>query len=164
MARTLRNKYDKYLTYDKLMQAHLLCRKNKTLKKDIIKFELKQEDYIRYIYEKLKNQTYSHGGYTTFYIHEPKLRKIEKSSYMDRVVHRWLVDNFIIDLYMSDDTTIPFGFISIVHDNANLSCPAFKLHIPFDNSLGNIGITLPSIYILVPLKFASLSSSVFSLT
>ncbi len=52
MARTLRNKYDKYLTYDKLMQAHLLCRKNKTLKKDIIKFELKQEDYIRYIYEK----------------------------------------------------------------------------------------------------------------
>lgn len=100
MARTLRNKYDKYLTYDKLMQAHLLCRKNKTLKKDIIKFELKQEDYIRYIYEKLKNQTYSHGGYTTFYIHEPKLRKIEKSSYMDRVVHRWLVDNFLIDLYI----------------------------------------------------------------
>ena len=38
MARTLRNKYDKYLTYDKLMQAHLLCRKNKTLKKDIIKY------------------------------------------------------------------------------------------------------------------------------
>ena len=100
MARTLRNKYDEYLTYENLMKAHKLCRKNKTLKKDIIRFDLKQEDYIIYIYEKLKNQTYKHGGYTTFYIYEPKLRKIEKSSYMDRVVHRWLVDNFLIDLYV----------------------------------------------------------------
>lgn len=40
------------------------------------------------------------GGYTTFYIREPKLRKIEKSRYMDRVVHRWIVDNFLLDLYV----------------------------------------------------------------
>lgn len=100
MARTLRNKFDEYLTYERLMKAHLLCRKNKTLKQDIIRFDLKQEEYIIYIYEQLKNGTYKHGGYTTFYIHEPKLRKIEKSSYMDRVVHRWLVDNFLIDLYI----------------------------------------------------------------
>ena len=41
------------------------------------------------------------GGYTTFYIKEPKLRKIEKSRYIDRVVHRWLVDSFLIDAYVS---------------------------------------------------------------
>lgn len=40
------------------------------------------------------------GGYTVFYIREPKLRKIEKSRYIDRVVHRWIVDNFLLDLYM----------------------------------------------------------------
>lgn len=40
------------------------------------------------------------GVYTTFYIREPKLRKIEKSRYIDRVVHRWLVDNFLLDLYV----------------------------------------------------------------
>lgn len=30
-----------------------------------------------------------------FYVTEPKLRKIEKSRYIDRIVHRWLVDNFL---------------------------------------------------------------------
>lgn len=40
--------------------------------------------------------TYKHGKYTTFYIYEPKLRKIEKSRYIDRIVHRWVVDNFLI--------------------------------------------------------------------
>ena len=46
MARTLRNKFDEYLTYDNLMRAHLESRKNKRYKKDIILFEIKQEDYI----------------------------------------------------------------------------------------------------------------------
>ena len=35
------------------------------------------------------------GGYTEFYVTEPKLRKIEKSRYIDRIVHRWVVDNFL---------------------------------------------------------------------
>ena len=47
------------------------------------------------MYEELKNGKYNHGGYTIFYITEPKLRKIEKSKYIDRIVHRWVVDNFI---------------------------------------------------------------------
>ena len=38
---------------------------------------------------------YKHGGYSTFYVTEPKLRKIEKSIYIDRIVHRWVVDNFL---------------------------------------------------------------------
>ena len=48
-----------------------------------------------WLYENLKKGTYRHGGYTVFYITEPKLRKIEKSKYIDRIVHRWIVDNFI---------------------------------------------------------------------
>ena len=54
--------------------------------------ELKINDIIKL---KLKNKTYKHGGYTTFYISEPKVRKIEKSRYIDRIVHRWIVDNFL---------------------------------------------------------------------
>ena len=49
-------------------------------------------------------------------------------------------------------------------DNVYLSCPSFKLQIPFESSLGSIGITLFNIYILVPLNSASLSSNVFSCT
>lgn len=99
MPKTIKNEYDKYLNYNKLMEAHLKSRQCKRCKKDIILFDLKQEDYIKYLYEELKNMTYKHGSYTTFYIREPKLRKIEKSRYIDRVVHRWVVDNFLLRIY-----------------------------------------------------------------
>ena len=48
-----------------------------------------------WLYNELKNQTYKHGGYTVFYITEPKLRRIEKSKYIDRIVHRWYVNSFM---------------------------------------------------------------------
>ena len=76
MPKTLRNKYYKNLTYKKLMQAHIKSRKGKGNRKEIIMFNLKQEEYIMWLLEKLKNKTYKHGGYTTFYVTEPKLRKI----------------------------------------------------------------------------------------
>lgn len=60
MARTLRNEFDKKLTYEKLREAHYQSRKCKRLRKDVILFELKQEDYIRYLYDELKNGTYKH--------------------------------------------------------------------------------------------------------
>ena len=95
MARTIRNEFDKYLTYDNLMKAHLLSRKGKNYKKEVILFNLKQEEYIKWLYEELKNGTYKHGGYRIFYITYPKPRKIEASRYIDRVAHRWIVDSFL---------------------------------------------------------------------
>lgn len=98
MPKTVRNKLYENLTYEKLLEAHIKSRKGKGYRKEIILFNLKQEEYIMYLLEKLKNKTYKHGGYTTFYISEPKVRKIEKSRYIDRIVHRWVVDNFL-ELY-----------------------------------------------------------------
>ena len=95
MPKTLRNKYYENLSFEKLMEAHKKARRGKGLRDEIIKFNLKQEEYIYYLLEVLKNKTYKHGGYQVFYVTEPKLRKIEKSRYIDRVVHRWLVDNFL---------------------------------------------------------------------
>ena len=95
MSKTVRNKYYEKLTYDKLMEAHIKSRKGKGYRKEIILFNLKQEEYIMWLLEKLKDKTYKHGGYTVFYVTEPKVRKIEKSRYIDRIVHRWVVDNFL---------------------------------------------------------------------
>ena len=95
MPKTIRNKFDKILSYESLMQAHKLSRKGKGYRKEIIPFNLKQEEYIMWLYEKLKSGTYKHSGYSIFYVTEPKLRKIEKSKYIDRIVHRWVVDNFL---------------------------------------------------------------------
>ena len=95
MPKWIRNEYNKKLTYENLLKAHKLARKGKNYRDEIIKFNLKQEEYIMFLYEQLKNKTYKHGGYKVFYVTEPKLRKIEKSRYIDRIVHRWLVDNFL---------------------------------------------------------------------
>lgn len=95
MPKTIRNEFDKKLTYENLMKAHKLSRKGKGYRNEIILFNLKQEEYILWLYEKLKTGKYIHGGYTEFYITTPKIRRIEKSKYIDRIVHRWLVDNFL---------------------------------------------------------------------
>ena len=100
MPKTIRNEFDKRLTYENLMKAHKLSKKGKGYRKEVILFNLKQEEYIIWLYEKLKSQTYHHGGYTTFYVTEPKLRKIEKSRYIDRIVHRWIVDSFFYPHYV----------------------------------------------------------------
>lgn len=100
MPKTVKHKYYENLTYEKLMQAHIKSRKGKGYRKEIIEFNLKQEEYIMWLLEKLKTKEYEHGGYTTFYVTEPKLRKIEKSKYIDRIVHRWVVDNFLAPIYV----------------------------------------------------------------
>ena len=100
MPKTIRNKYQEKLTYEKLLEAHIKSRKGKGYRKEIILFNLKQEEYIMWLYEQLKNKNYKHGGYTEFYVTEPKLRKIEKSRYLDRIVHRWVVDNFLEPCYV----------------------------------------------------------------
>ena len=100
MARTIRNEFDKKLTYEALMEAHKKSRKQKGYRNEIILFNLKQEEYISWLYQQLKTQNYKHGGYTIFYIKEPKLRKIAKSKYIDRIVHRWVVDNFLEEYFI----------------------------------------------------------------
>ena len=95
MPKTIRNKYDKYLTYDNLMKAHLLTRRGKRTKKEVVLFDEKKEDYIEWLLNELKTGHYRHGGYRRFMVKVPKMRVIEASRYMDRVVHRWVVDWFL---------------------------------------------------------------------
>ncbi len=40
-----------------------------------------------WLYERLMTKTYKHGGYTSFYVTEPKLRKVEASAYI-KGMHR----------------------------------------------------------------------------
>lgn len=111
MAKTIRKQFDKYLTYENLLQAHILSRKGKTSRKDVILFDLKQEEYISWILEGLKNGTYKHGGYREFYVHIPKKRKIEASRYMDRIVHRWLVESFLKKYFESQFISTSYACI-----------------------------------------------------
>ena len=100
MPKTIRNEFDKKLTYENLMNAHSLSKRGKGFRKEIILFNLKKEEYIMYLYEQLKQENYKHGGYTEFYVTQPKLRRIEKSKYIDRIVYRWIVDNFLDEYFV----------------------------------------------------------------
>ena len=111
MPKTIRNQFDKYLTYEKLLEAHKKARRGKNRKPELIKFNLKQEEYIMWLYMQLKNGTYKHGGYIEFYVTEPKLRKIEKSRYIDRIVHTWLAENFLLKYFVTQ--FIPTSFACI---------------------------------------------------
>ena len=57
MPKTIRNKYYKKLSYESLMRAHLESRKGKFIRKEIILFNMKQEEYVMWLYEQLKNGT-----------------------------------------------------------------------------------------------------------
>ena len=117
---TIRNQFDKKLTYEKLMQAHNFSKKGKVYRNEIILFNLKQEEYINWLYENIKNGRYKHGGYTVFYVTQPKLRKIEKSRYIDRIVHRWIVDNFLKEYY--EKTYISTSYACIKNKGMHKAC------------------------------------------
>lgn len=69
MPKIIRNKFDEKLTYDSLMKAHTLSRKGKGYRKEVILFNLKQEEYIMFIYQQLKSMTYKHRRiYNILYI------------------------------------------------------------------------------------------------
>lgn len=60
MPKTIRNQFDKKLSYESLMKAHKLSKKGKGFRDEVILFNLKQEEYIMWLYEGLKNMTYRH--------------------------------------------------------------------------------------------------------
>ena len=120
MPKTIRNQYDKKLTYENLMKAHIESRKGKGLRKEMILFNLKQEEYILWLYEKLKTGTYKHSGYTEFYVTEPKRRRIEKSIYLDRIVHRWYVDCFMKEYFVK--SFISTSYACIENKGMHLAC------------------------------------------
>ena len=75
MPKTIRNKFEETLTYEKLMEAHIKCQKGKTNRSNVIKFNLKKEEYIKWLYNQIKTKQYKHGNYVTFYVSEQKKEK-----------------------------------------------------------------------------------------
>ena len=59
MPKTIRNQFDKYLTYEKLLEAHNKSKKGKCRKTELIRFNLKQEEYIIWLLKKLETKTYN---------------------------------------------------------------------------------------------------------
>lgn len=96
MPKSLRNIYDKKLNYIAFYKAHLRASNNKRNRKDVILFEMDLESNLMNLYNSIKNNTYHIGKYHQFIVREPKLRIIQSLPYVDRIVHQWYVEEFII--------------------------------------------------------------------
>src|SRR5574344_141830 len=87
--------YDKKLTCDKLLEANNRGQRNKSNKRELLKYNIMLENNIINIYKKLKNSTYMLSKYHTFKIYEPKERVIKSLPYNDRIVQQWYIEEFI---------------------------------------------------------------------
>lgn len=90
--------YDEIFTFENLYQAHLVARKSKRNKKDVIDFELNISSNLWALYDTLKERTYRVSGYNKFYVYEPKKREIQALLYKDRVVQHVLCDLYLYPL------------------------------------------------------------------
>jgi retron-type reverse transcriptase len=79
--------YSEIVSPGNLLEAWREFLIGKRSKKDVIEYSLDLMDNILLLSDKLANQIYQHGSYSSFYVTDPKLRHIHKASVADRLVH-----------------------------------------------------------------------------
>jgi len=81
------NIFNDIVSLDNLFLSWEEFKKGKTNKRDVLEFELNLEQNIFKLHKNLKNHSYKHGKYTSFSISDPKPRKINKATIIDRILH-----------------------------------------------------------------------------
>ena len=79
--------FEEIISLENLFLAWREFCRGKRNKSDVCEFEFNLEDNLFQLYYELKNKTYRHSDYTSFFVCDPKLRKIHKAVVCDRVLH-----------------------------------------------------------------------------
>lgn len=82
--------YSTITSWDNLLLAYQGAARRKRGRGGVAAFEYRLEDNLFRLQEELRTQSYRPGGYTSFFIHEPKRRLISAAPFRDRVVHHAL--------------------------------------------------------------------------
>jgi retron-type reverse transcriptase len=85
--KTYNHIFEKIISIENLFLAWDEFKKGKREKLDVQEFEFRLEENLFKLHRKLKNKTYQHGAYKSFYIKDPKQRHIHKALVRDRVLH-----------------------------------------------------------------------------
>lgn len=88
-------KYEEIFSVSNLYKAHMKTRKGKLHKREVAEFELNKAYEIYKLYEELRKHKYQISPYRTFYVLEPKKRRVDATTYRDRVVQACFVDNYL---------------------------------------------------------------------
>jgi len=85
---TLLNCYSHIISEENLWRAWKLFRRGKRKRADVREFERRLEDNLLFLRNELANETYRHGQYRQFVVHDPKRRTISAPQIRDQVVHQ----------------------------------------------------------------------------
>lgn len=77
-------------SWDNLLRAYGRASKGKRGSPAVAAFEHRLGDHLAQLRDELRTGTYRPAGYTSFFIHEPKRRRISAAAFRDRVVHHAL--------------------------------------------------------------------------
>ena len=85
--KTHKDIFNKIISPENLFSAWDKFKSDKQKRRDVQQFEWKLEENIFQLHRDLGGKTYKHGGYVSFYIHDPKQRRIHKATIRDRILH-----------------------------------------------------------------------------
>ena len=98
--------YEQVYEWDNLVAAYDQVAKGKKHKREWILYDQKKEDELFNIHNHLVNHSYVPGGTITFWVRDPKTRKITRPYLTDRIIHT-AVDNIVrpyIESYLINAT------------------------------------------------------------
>ncbi len=81
------NIYHKLIIKENIFRGYKEFLVGKKKKRDVITFGKARNENLRKLHQSLINRTYKPGGYSQFYVRDPKLRLIHKATVVDRIVH-----------------------------------------------------------------------------
>ncbi len=90
--------YYKIIIKENILRCYKEFLVGKSKKKDVIKFDSNREDNLDKLYRSLLLKTYKPGGYSQFFVRDPKTRIIHKASVVDRIVHH-IVSNTLKEIF-----------------------------------------------------------------
>ncbi len=79
-------------SFANIYRQYLKCRKHKRNTINALKFEVRAEENLLKLQEKLQKKTYYPSRSVCFVVNRPKLREIFAADFKDRVIHHILVD------------------------------------------------------------------------
>ncbi len=89
---------EEIFTFANLYKAHKKTKKGKLRKEEVERFDLDKGRELYLLSEELRKKAYRLSPYKTFCIYEPKKRRVDATSYRDRVVQNCFVDNYLYPL------------------------------------------------------------------
>lgn len=93
-------KLEDKLTIEAIYRAHCRARKGKTTRSSVVDVDLRPMIYVTHILNVLRDGIYVPSRFREFTVTDPKKRLVLALPCVDRIVHQWLIEEFIKPYYL----------------------------------------------------------------